>query len=82
MNDEVPLIIIERYQTWSILMPSVVSELLHAPLFMDWKWLLLAPVETGVDRQLLQTKCVVIQLAVNRSRRVFVALTLVAVLLT
>jgi len=42
------------------------------------------PVPTGteVDQKLLQTRCVVIQLAMNRSRPVSVALTLMAVLLT
>ena len=40
MNDEFPPITIERYQTCSILMPSVVSALHHVPLFMDGIWLL------------------------------------------
>jgi len=64
------IIIIERYQTCSILMLSVISALHHVLLFMDRIWLLVVPVETEVDLQLLQTKCVVIQLAVNKSRRV------------
>jgi len=49
---------------------------------MDRIRLLLLPVETEVDLQLLQTRCVVIQLAMNRSRRVSVVSTLMAVLLT
>jgi len=40
------------------------------------------PDKTVVDLQLLQIKCVVIQLAMNRSRRVSVTLTVMAVLLT
>jgi len=59
----------ERYQTCSVLMLSVISALHHVPLFMDRMWLLVAPVETEVDLQLLQTSCAVIKLAVNRSRR-------------
>jgi len=39
-------------------------------------------VKTTVDLKLLQTKCVLIQLAVNRSRRVSVVLILMAILLT
>jgi len=35
MNDDFPLIIMERYQTCSILMLSVVSAFHHVPLFMD-----------------------------------------------
>ena len=49
MNDEFPLIIIERYQTCSILMLSFISALHRVPLFMDRIWLLLVPVETEVD---------------------------------
>jgi len=48
---------------------------------MDKISLLLVPGKTAVDLQLLQIRCVVIQLAMNRSRRVSVALTLTAVLL-
>jgi len=44
--------------------------------------LLLVLVKTTVDLQLLQTSCVLIQLAMNRSRRVSVVSTLMAVLLT
>jgi len=36
MNDEFPLIIMERYQTCSILMLSVVSAFHHVPLFMGY----------------------------------------------
>jgi len=82
MDDEFPLIIIERYQTCSILMLSVISALHHVPLFMDRIWLLLVPVDTEVDLPLLQTRCVVIQLAMNMSRRLSVVLILMAVLLT
>jgi len=82
MNDKFPLISIERSETCSILMRSVISALHHVPLFMDRIRLLLLPVETEVDLQLLQTRCVVIQLAMNRSRRVSVVSTLMAVLLT
>jgi len=70
MNAEFPLIIFERYQACSILMLSVMSALHHVPLFMNRIWLLVVPVETKVDLQLLQTRCVVIQLPMNRSRRV------------
>jgi len=45
---------------------------------MDEIWLLVAAVKTAVDIQILQIKCVEIQLAVNRSRRVLVVLTLMA----
>jgi len=82
MDDEFPLIIIERYQTCSILMLIVISALHHVPLFMDRIWLLLVPVDTEVDLPLLQTRCVVIQLAMNRPRRLSVVLILMAVLLT
>ena len=44
--------------------------------------MLLAPVETEVDLQLLQRKCVVHQVAMNRSRRVSVVLPSMAVLQT
>ena len=84
MNDEFPLIIIARYQyqTRTILVLSIISALHHVPLFiMDTIWLLLMPVESEVDLQLLQTRCVVIQLAMNRSIRVSVALNLIGVLL-
>jgi len=40
------------------------------------------PVKIAVDLQLLQTRCLVIHLAMNRSRRVSLVLTLMAVLLT
>jgi len=49
---------------------------------MDRSWLLLAPVETEVGLQLLQRKCVVNQVAMNRSRRVSVVLPLLDVLQT
>jgi len=73
MNHEFPLIILstKRY---------IFAPLRPTP--MDRIWLLLVPVETEVDLQLLQTRCVVIQLAMNRSRRVSVVLPLMAVLLT
>jgi len=48
---------------------------------MDGTWLLVVPIKTEVRIQLLQTRCVVIQLAMNRSRRVSVVLTLMAVLM-
>jgi len=54
----------------------------HIPLFMDGAWLLLVPLKTALDLQLLQTKYVVIQLAMSSSRRVSVVLTLTAVLPT
>jgi len=53
-------------------MLSVISVLHHVPLFMDRIWLLQAAVETNVDLQLPQTRCVVIQLALYSSRRVSV----------
>jgi len=81
MNDEFPLIVIERYQTCSVLLLSVISAIHYVSLFMDRIWLLPVPVETVGDLQLLQTKCVVIQLATSRSRRVSVV-TLAVVLLT
>jgi len=82
MNDELPLIIIiERYHMCSLLMLSVISAFHHVSLFMDRIWLLLVRVETEGGLQLLQTRCAVIQLAMNRSRRVSVG-TVTAVLLT
>ena len=48
MNDEFPLISIERYRTCSILMLSFISALHRVPLFMERIWLLLVPVETEV----------------------------------
>jgi len=39
---------------------------------MDRTWLLLLPVKAVVDLLLLQARCVVIQLAMNRSRRMSV----------
>jgi len=63
-------------------MLSVIPALHHAPLFMDRIWLLLVLVETGVDVQLLQTRCILIQLEIKTSQRVPVLLTLMAVLLT
>jgi len=50
------------------------SALHHVPLFMDGTWLFLVPVKTAVDLQLFQARCVVIQLAMNRSRRVSIVL--------
>jgi len=49
---------------------GVISALHHVPLFMDGAWCLLVPVNTVVDLQLLQTKYILIQLAMSRSRRV------------
>jgi len=49
---------------------------------MDGAWSLLVPVKTEINLQLLKTKYVVIQLAMSRSRRVSVVLTLAAVLST
>jgi len=51
------------------------SALPHVPLFMDSTSLLLVSVKTVVDLQLLPTRCAMIQLAVNRLRRVSVILT-------
>jgi len=70
MNDDFPLIIMERYQTCSILMLSVISAFHHVLLYMNRIWMLVMTVETEVDLQLLPTKCVEIQLAINRTRRV------------
>jgi len=61
MNDEFLLIIIERYQTCSILMLSVICALHHVPLLMERTWLLLVPFKTAVALQLLQSKYVVIK---------------------
>jgi len=63
-------------------MLSVLSALHHISLFVDRIWSLLLPVrvETG-DLQLLQTRCAVMQLAMNRTILVSVV-TLTAVLLT
>jgi len=63
-------------------MLSVTSALHHVSLFVDRIWKLLVPVETDVHLQPLQARCVVIQLVMNRSKRVSVVLTLTAVLLT
>jgi len=49
---------------------------------MDEAWLLLVPVRKAVDLQPLQTKYIVIQLTLSRSRRVSVELALMAVLPT
>jgi len=57
---------------------GVISALHHVPLFMDKSWFILMPVETVLDPQLLQTRCVVIQLAMNRSRLASVLLNLMA----
>jgi len=51
------------------------SALPHVPLFMDGTWLSLVSVKTTVDLHLLPTRCVMIQLAMNRLRRVSVVLT-------
>jgi len=51
----------------------------NAPLFMFGTWLSLVSVKTSVDLQLLQTRCVVIQLAMSRSRRMSVVLTLMVI---
>jgi len=53
MNDKFPQVSIERYQTCSILMLNVTSALHHVPLSMVRICLLVAPVETEVDLQLL-----------------------------
>jgi len=47
----------------------------HVPLFMDGTWLLLVSVKTAGDLQLLPTRCAMIQLAMNRLRRVSAVLT-------
>jgi len=60
-----------NYRTLSNIL-SVISALHHVPLFMDGTWLLVVAVKTAVDLQILQIKCVVIQLAANRSIWVFV----------
>jgi len=59
MKDAFPLIIIEPHQTFSIPMLSVISALHHVPLFIDGFGCATVPVETEVDLQLLQTRCVV-----------------------
>jgi len=59
---------------------GVISVLHHIPLYLDGAWLLQVPVKTAVDLHLLQPKYVVIQLAMSRSRRVSVVLTLTAIL--
>jgi len=51
------------------------SALPHGPLFMDGTWLLLVSIKTTGDLQLLPTRCAMIQLAMNRLRRVSVVLT-------
>jgi len=50
MNDEFPLIIIERYQACSIHMLTVISALHHVPFFMDRIWLLLVAVKTDAPQ--------------------------------
>jgi len=55
-------------------MLSIISAIHHVPFFMDRFWLLLVPVDTEIDLPLLQRRCVVIQLAMNRSWRVSVDL--------
>jgi len=52
------------------------SALYHDPLFKDGIWFLVVPGKSAVG---LQPMCVVIQLAMNRSRRVSVVLSLMAV---
>jgi len=59
-----------------------ISALHHVPFFLDGACLLLVPVKTAVDSQVFQTRCVVVQLAVSRSKEIFVVLTLLAVLPT
>ena len=56
MNDEFPLGV-DRNQTYSILMLSVISTLHHVPLFMDRMWLLLVPVEIKVDQHTANKVC-------------------------
>jgi len=53
---------------------GVIFTLHHVPLFMDGTWLLLVPIKTAVGLQLLKIS-VVIQRAMNRSRRVSVVNT-------
>jgi len=65
MIDEFPLI----SRTLSNVLNSHaehLSALHYVPHFMDTSWLLLVPVETEVDLQLLETRFVVIHLAINR----------------
>jgi len=58
---------------------GVISAFHHFFHFVGGTWLLLVPVKTAVDLQLLQTRCVVIQLPRNRSRPVSAVLNLMAV---
>jgi len=48
---------------------SVISVPHHIPLIVCGFWLLPAHVKTTVSLQLLQTRCVVIRHAMNRSRQ-------------
>jgi len=58
---------------------DVISAFHHVLHFVDGYWMLLVPLKTSVDLQLLQTRCVVIQLPMNRSRPVSAILNLMAV---
>jgi len=62
-------------------MNDVIYALHHVALY-EWSLVVATPIKTAVDLQLLQTKYVVIQLEMSRSRRVSVILTLTAVLPT
>jgi len=59
---------------------GVISALHHVLHFVNetWCYYLLVPVKTAVDLQLLQRRCEVIQLPMNRSRSVSVVLNLIA----
>jgi len=48
---------------------GVMSALPLVPLFVDGTWLLLVSIKTTGDFQLLPTRCAMIQLAINRLRR-------------
>jgi len=58
-----------------VLNPHARASLHNVPLFMDGYWLLLVLIETTVELQILQTRCAVFQLPMNRSRQVSVVLT-------
>jgi len=73
-NDEFP-----PNWTLSNLFNSHATAFHHVFHFVDGTWLLLVPVKTAIDFQILQTRCVVIQFLMNRSRPVSAALNLMAV---
>jgi len=58
-------------QSWAAT-ALVISVLHHVSLFVDRTRLLLVSVKTAEKLQLLQTRCIVIQITMNRSRRVSV----------